>query len=339
MRVMDDVHENRLLSRWAAALPRGPRPIHGIHEADAELVPLPSGGLLALTVDSVAEEIATGLYRSPYTAGRTAAVAALSDLAAAGAEPLGLLLSVGLPAENTAAVQGGVARGVAEACAEAGTHVLGGDTGASPLLTVTCMAAGHVPAEAARLRVGLRPGDRIYASGPLGLGSALAAARWLELGDVFSEADYRPPVRVAVGRALRRVASAAMDTSDGLVATLDQLARLNRVRLHVTRPLAELLHEDAARVRERAGLSAFTFLAGHHGEFELVFGVAASHEDDLDVAAAQIGWEPLELGRVEEGEGLVLGGRRVDGARVRNLLGDVNGDVAAYVRGLEALAP
>lgn len=130
-----------------------------------------------------------------------------------------------------------------------------------------------------------------------------------------------------------------MDTSDGLVATLDQLARLNGVRLNVTRHLPELLHEDADRVRGRASLSAFSFLAGHHGEFELVFGVAPGQEVDLDVAAATIGWEPVELGQVEAGDGLVLEGRAVDGARVRNLLQDVNGDVAAYVRALEALAP
>ena len=77
MRLIDDVAENRRLTRWADLLPRAPGQRGGVHEPDAELVPLGDGRLLALTVDTVCEEIRLGLYRDPRTAGRLAAAAAL----------------------------------------------------------------------------------------------------------------------------------------------------------------------------------------------------------------------------------------------------------------------
>ena len=335
MRLMDEIAENRLLSRWAALLPRSPKQVGRPHEADAELIPLSEGDLLALTVDTVAEEIRLGLYRSPSTAGRTAAVAALSDLAAVGAEPLGLLLSVSLPRGSRLEVQEQVALGVAEVCREAGTHVLGGDTSEAETLSITCVAAGLLPTGGAHLRVGMRSGDILFASGPLGLGSALAAARWLAVPPgLFAEEDYRPTTRLSEGRALRGIANACMDTSDGLVATLDQLARVNGVAIRVERPLAALLDRRAEAVRKHLGLSAFPLLAGQHGEFELVFAVPPSRLDDLTRAAAAIGWSPIEIGRVEQGSGLFVLDTAIDGAWVRNLFDESRGDVGVYLRAL-----
>jgi thiamine-monophosphate kinase len=181
----------------------------------------------------------------------------------------------------------------------------------------------------------MRAGDRLFASGPLGLGGALAASVLFDLPpSLFAEGDYRPPARLAEGRLLRGIASACMDTSDGLLATLDQLVRLNGVRIRVAQPLERLLHPRAEAVRQALELPPFPFLAGHHGEFELVFSVPPADLERLREAAAGIGWTPLEIGRVEEGESLNLGDRWVDGARLRNLLDDVGGDLEAYLQGL-----
>lgn len=339
MRLMDEIVENRTLDRWARLLPRAPRQLGGVHETDAEILPLGCGRALAVTVNTVAEEVRAGLYRDPSTAGRIAAVAALSDLAAVGADPLGVLLAVGLPAVDPERVQTAVASGVAETCREAGIGVLGGDTSDGETLTVTCVGVGEVPLGAVIRRVGLAPGDVLFASGPLGLGAALAAARWLDLPvGLFDERDFRPPLRITQGRALRGVASACIDTSDGLIAALDQLARVNEVAVRLVRPLAELLHPKAEAVRRRLGLPVFPFLAGQHGEFELVFSVPPARLERLACAAAIIDWEPVELGRAEPGTGLVLEGQRVDGASVRNLASKHGGDVTAYVHELCAMA-
>jgi thiamine-monophosphate kinase len=329
---MDAVDENRLLSRWAALLPRPAAVVGAVHECDAELVPLGDGRLLAIKVDAVVEEIAAGLYRDPETAGRIAVVSALSDLAAVGADAIGVLLAVDLPAE-TERVQAAVAAGVSDACREAGVGVLGGDTNEAAQLSVTCVAVGTVPADTVHTRVGLRPGDRVYASGPLGLGAALAAARLLDVAG-FTEGDYRPPIRLVEGRALRGIASAAMDTSDGLVATVDQLARINDCAIRIDEPAEALLHPKVQRLRQVLELPAFPFLASHHGEFELVFGVPVEAHDRFDGVRRALGWAAVPVGRVETGEGLRLGERPVDGARIRNLLRETHGDLRAYVAAL-----
>jgi thiamine-monophosphate kinase len=338
MRVMDEIAENRLLSRWGELLGRAPGQLAGLHEADAELVPLGDGGLLALTVDAVDEEVRAGLYRDPVTVGRIAAVAALSDLAAVGAEPLGLLLSVGLPRADRERLQEGVARGVREVCEAAGTFVLGGDTNEAVSLTVAATAAGLVPRDGVLTRVGAQPGDLVCLSGPVGAGAALAAAVLLAADDGGAEHAFRPWPRLREGRLLRGRASACMDTSDGLLATLDQLARLNGVAIRVTRPAEELLESGAAAVRTRLDLPAFAFLAGHHGEFELAFTVPGRRFAGLVRTAVRIGWKPLAIGCVEAGEGLFLGSREIDGARLRNLLEEVGGDPLAYARALVGMA-
>jgi thiamine monophosphate kinase len=219
MRLIDAIYENRLLSRWAALLPRPSSAVGSIHEADAEFVPLDEERWLAVKVDTVAEEIAAGLYTDPATAGRIAAISVLSDLAAVGAEPIGLLLSVVLPRGDVEVVQSRVAVGVRAACEAAKTGILGGDTSIGAALAITVVGFGLVPAGQALRRMGLHAGHAVFVAGGVGLGGALAAARMLGVHG-FTEDDYAPPVRIAVGRALRGVASTAMDTSDGLVATL-----------------------------------------------------------------------------------------------------------------------
>jgi thiamine-monophosphate kinase len=333
MRLMDAIYENRLLSRWAALLPRPASAIGAIHEADAEFVALDEARWLAVKVDTVAEEIAAGLYTDPATAGRIAVISVLSDLAAVGAEPIGLLLSVVLPRGDVEVVQSRVAVGVRAACEAANTGILGGDTSVGPALAITVVGFGLVPANQALRRVGLRAGDAVFVAGGIGLGGALAAARMLNV-DGFTEDDYAPPVRIAVGRALRGVASTAMDTSDGLVAALDQLARLNGVGIRVETPLSDLLHPKAEAVRAAARLPAFAFAASCHGEFELVFTVPADRLDQLDGVRATLGAEPLRIGTAYAGEGLCIGDTPIDGARIRNLLDDVGGDSLAYVTAL-----
>ena len=337
MRLNDDVAENRRLTRWADLLPRAPGQRGAIHETDAELVDLGDGRLLALTVDTVCEEIRLGLYRDPRTAGRLAAAAALSDLAAVGAEPLGLLLSVTLPAHDADAVQEAVARGVAETASAAGTFVLGGDTNEGEALSVGCTAAGTVPCGAELRRIGISPGDLLFSAGPLGLGAAVAASTLFAGGTLLPESALAPPCRIAHGIALRGIASAAMDTSDGLVATLDQLARLNGVALHLTRPPEELLHPCALDVAHRLALPPLALLAAAQGEQELVFAVPPQRLPALEAASARLAWTPVPVGRAELGDGIVVNGALIDGARARNLLGSSGGDLRAYATALVAM--
>lgn len=333
MRLMNDILENRMLAHWAELLPRAPGQVGGLHETDAELVDLGDGRLLALKVDAVVEEVTSGLYKDPRTAGRVATASTLSDLAAVGADVLGVLLCATLPPAGREEVQAAVAAGVRETLDPAGVFVLGGDTNEGDRLALAVCAAGLVPRDQLITRVGARPGDAVLASGPLGAGGALGASVMMGLGGV-REDQYRPVTRLREGRLLRGVASCCMDTSDGFVATVDQLARINEVGFRITTPSAGLLHPLAAQLGAAAGLPAFPFLASYHGEFELVFTVPPQRIATLEQRARQIGWQPLRVGVVESEPGVRFGDVEIDAAALRNAFELSAGDVRQYVETL-----
>lgn len=214
-------------------------------------------------------------------------------------------------------------------------------------LAVGGTAVGLVPDGRPLTRLGARPGDRLFASGALGLGGAFAFLRlgFAPLrpgeragGEAFA---YRPVARIREGALLRRFASCCMDTSDGLIPTLDELARRNGCGFTLETPLERLLHPDALRVIGGAGLPRWLPLAGPHGEFELAFAVPPSRVDPMRDAAAAMGWAPVELGRVTAEAGVVRlspGGELIDATWVRNLFERVGGDPGAYVSALAASA-
>lgn len=197
--------------------------------------------------------------------GFRAAAVNVSDLAASGAEPLALIVSLGLPGETelTDVVE------LYEGLAEIGVPVRGGDTTRADSVLLSVTAVGR--SERVPGRAGARPGDLVVVTGRLG--AAGAAFRNGQL--------RRPPVRIAEGRRLARVATAMLDISDGLAVDAGHLARRSSCRVAI-----EL--EDVP-------------LAPGATVADLAFG------DDYELLAATA--EPLDftvIGRCEEGSGVAL---------------------------------
>ncbi len=332
------IAENRLLDGWAA-LRRHPAQANRMHETDAELLPLEETGLLlALTTDTLAEEIALGFYADAESIGWMAATVSLSDLAAVGARPLGLLAAVTLPRGAGSAYQAQLAAGLDGACAAVGTWVLGGDTNVGGEPSVTTTAVGLVEASRVLRRTGCGAGEVGYASAPLGAG-AVVAAQALAGEALDAGRPFRPVARVAASRRLVGYATACMDTSDGLIATLDQLSRLNGVGVEITAPLPRLLDPDALRVCEALGLEPLVALAQPHGEFELVWTVPAVRREPFEREARLAGFEPLVVGRTIADPVVRVCGeppRVLDAARIRNLTDETGGDPRRYVPALVA---
>ena len=334
------IAECRLHTRWYDVLPRHPDQLTALHESDAELMQLPDGSILALTTDSISEEVALGLYDDPETAGWVAAVASLSDLAAVGAKPIGLLAAVTLPREATEMWQDGIGRGLAEACTDVGTWVLGGDTNLGDSIALTTTAAGIIAPGRHLTRRGAAPGDVVCCTGPLGAGIG-PVARCIPGLPPFPPHRFRPRARVAAGQAMAALATCGIDTSDGLIAALDQLARLNSVGIEITAAPDALLIPSVLTFCQIAGLDSLVPLAQPHGEFELVFTVPAHRYAEAAEAMRGAGCDPVELGRVVSAPGLrfTAGKRRdVDGAAIRNLAACAGEDPAAYFGALSALA-
>ena len=136
---MNAILEVELIEGLTRAFDRSPFQLNRLQETDAEIVLLPSrsGRLLALTTDSIAEELSSGLYDDMYLAGWMIVMVNMSDLAAVGAAPLGLLVSEIFPLAFDETSMRRLQRGIRDACKACGTHLLGGDTNFGSQLTLT----------------------------------------------------------------------------------------------------------------------------------------------------------------------------------------------------------
>jgi thiamine-monophosphate kinase len=187
-------------------------------------------GLAAVTVDTLVAGVHFPEGIAPQLLGYRAAAVNLSDLAAMGAEPRWATLALTLPEADEAWLDG-FSRGLFELLDRHAVSLVGGNLARGPL-SVTLQLMGTVERDAYLTRSGAKIGDEVYVTGSLGdgaagiasikeRGSAAAGSPEAALQDRY----YRPRPRVAEGLALRRLASAAIDVSDGLVADLAHLCQ------------------------------------------------------------------------------------------------------------------
>jgi len=325
--------ENQMVERLARAFRRSPGQMNRLNESDAEIIRLGTNGTrLAVTTDSIVEEIASGLYSDPHVIGWMAATVNFSDLAAVGAVPVGLLIAETLPPGLSEDFLSELQRGIDEACCASGSYVLGGDTNSGSTLEVTGCALGTLEGHRDLSRVGCRPGDLVYSSGLLGSGNAYAVSRF-----VASRARYpfAPAARIHEGQIIRKFASACMDTSDGVLTTLDQLMRLNGIGFQLDGNWETALDRSAVEIARQASIPPWLLLAGQHGEFELLFTVAPHDERELIARAAAAHWQPVRLGIAvpEQSISFELYGTsaHIDTGRIRNAAFEAHGSVRAYI--------
>lgn len=330
--------ENEFIVQLTHCFARSPNQINGLQQSDAELIrmPPPAPFDLAITTDSIAEEIQAGLYADPYLMGWMAIMVNMSDLAAVGARPLGIVVSETLDHRCTPEFLALVQRGIADACIACGTFVLGGDTNVGRALVLGGCALGQVERGKALMRTGCRPNDLLYATGKLGAGNAFALSVIQPQLDLH--VAYLPQPRLDHGMALRGIASACMDTSDGSLATIDQIARLNNVGVQFEECWEDVLAPSVREIAARARVPQWLFLAGIHGEFELIFTVPPEHEPALLQVNEENGWEMTRIGRIlsDPNVRLTIDGRMrsIDTAAVRNAAHVFGHDPHGYLKAL-----
>lgn len=241
-----------MLRRW------GPR-ARGIGD-DAALLDVPPGQHLAVSIDASVEEVHfRRAWLTAHEIGYRASVAAISDLAAMAATPLGLVSALAIP-ESWRAELHDIAEGIGEAAERFEVPIVGGNMTAGERLTLTVTVLGAVSRPLPR--AGVQPGDTLYVTGALGgSGAALAALLDERVPEPAHRVRFaRPEPRLAEARWLAaHGAHAAIDVSDGLGAELAHLAAASGVRIEV----------DAATVPRAAGVDAATALRSGE-EYELV---------------------------------------------------------------------
>jgi thiamine-monophosphate kinase len=216
------------------------------HDA-AQIGAVPTGETLVATQDALVENVHFRLDWIDWRAlGFRAAAVNLSDLAASGATPVGLLVTLAVPETTLTADVIAFYEGIAEA----GVPVVGGDTTSSEQVVISVTALGY----SARVpgRAGARPGDLLVVTGPLGAAGA-----------AFRKRQHAPPpLRLEEGRSLAATAHALLDLSDGIGVDAGHIARRSGVRC--------VVDLDAVPLADGATLADL----GFGEDFELLAAVA-----------------------------------------------------------------
>lgn len=275
----------------------------GIGDDCALLQPAP-GMQLAVSSDMLVEGRHFLSTVDPARLGHKALAVNLSDLAACGARPLAFTLALAMPVADESWLEP-FSRGLLALADAHGCELVGGDTTRGPL-NICITVFGEVPTGEALLRSSARDGDDLYVSGTLGdarlalevfRGTLSLPAEVLEAARARME---QPTPRVALGQALRGVAGAAIDISDGLLGDVGHILRQSRVGARIDTALAMGLAGPAVPLE---------YVLAGGDDYELAFTAPPAHREAVQAAARQAQTPVRRIGTIEAAPGV----RLVDG--------------------------
>ena len=282
-----------LLSEWGKSA-------HHIGD-DAAVVEVPPGEKVLITTDTSVDGVHFRReWLNHFEIGYRATAAALSDLAAMGARPLGIVIALTLPEADRLEARA-LATGIREGASAVLCPIVGGDLSSGKTLSLTITALGSVARPLSR--AGAKAGQRVYVTGSLG-GPAAAVRAW-QAGKQPAERDRArfanpiPRIEPAVGLA-QRGATSAIDVSDGLIADLGHVAAASKVCIEI----------DVDRIPRVDGVSSLE-AANSGEEYEIV---ATAPAIDVEAFAEEFGLSLTEIGRVVAGPSgveLLRGGKRI----------------------------
>ena len=281
---------------------------------DAALIRPRRGQVLAISEDMLVEGRHFFRGADPEALGHKTLAVNLSDLAAMGAKPRWATLAIALPKADTRWLAA-FARGFMRLARAHDVDLVGGDTTRGPLnLCVQIM--GEVPAAKALRRDGARPGDEVWVSGTLGDAALAVAARSQKIRLTrqqllaATQRLDRPVPRVALGLALRAIASSAIDISDGLLGDLGHICE----RSHVSAVIERDALPRSALMRAHAGnaLAQRALLSGGD-DYELCFTAPPSRRAAVLRAGKRARVRVTRIGRIVRAPAGAVGVAVIDG--------------------------
>ena len=268
-----------------------------------------AGYQLAFSADMLVEGRHFLSTVDPHHLGHKALAVNLSDLAACGAAPQAFLLSLSLPHADTHWLSG-FTKGLFQLADAHACELIGGDTTQGPLnIAITVM--GEVPHGQSILRSGALAGDDLYVSGHLGDARlALEAFRGtVSLPQaVFDAARLRmecPTPRVALGQALRGIAHAMADVSDGLLGDLGHILKASQVGAEIDTHIAATLMQTVDQWSCPLDLAMTCVMSGGD-DYELVFTAPVASSEQVHAAAHACGTRVTRIGRITPSRTLSL---------------------------------
>lgn len=270
---------------------------------DAAVLAVPAGQQLVVAADTLVAAVHFPADTAADLIGYRALAVNLSDLAAMGAQPRWYTLCLTLPELKQQWLDDFCA-GLAEAAADTGISLVGGDTTRGPL-TISVQIMGLVPNNAGLTRSGARPGDSIYVTGTLGDAAAGLAILQREIAaearfDHLIERFSRPSPRLREAEALMGYASSCIDISDGLLADLGHICESSGVAANLNIDALPI----SGHLRDYAGQQALTYALNGGDDYELCFTVAAQQARELELRFQQRGLQYSAIGQVIDGAGV-----------------------------------
>jgi thiamine-monophosphate kinase len=257
---------------------------------DCAITQMPEGQALATTTDTLISGVHFLADTPAHAIAQKAVAVNLSDVAAMGAQPAWLSLSLSLPAYDEQWLEE-FSRGLQEITQYYSIQLIGGDTVQGPL-AITITAQGFVPAEQALTRANAKPGDFVYVTGSLGdAGLGLDILLNKVKVDEAAHEEYLlkrlhyPTPRLLAGTSLRRIASSCIDISDGLVSDLRHILKASACGacIHLDKlPLSSALSDSV----DRGTALKYALSAGD--DYELLFTVGHEQKGNLDIALANV---------------------------------------------------
>lgn len=308
---LSDAGERALIEITRRVCRRGPNVRIGIGD-DAAAIDI-DGMCLVATTDMLVAGTHFPPDITPRQIGSKAVVVNLSDLAAMGAEPIGLIFSVALPRKLDVEFVKQLVKGMDEAAREYGTYVVGGDLDESGEITIVGAAFGLARRQELLKRSGAKDGDIVAVTGKLGAASAglklLLEKLPLKGYRALVKAQLDPIALVRESRKLARsgAVTAAIDVTDGLAANLWQLARESRIKIIIDRakiPAHPLVRKFA--IQHGFNLDDFVLFGGE--DFELLFTVKPMRWEKVQLMLKRIGTMTTQIGRVAKGRGVFVQG-------------------------------
>ena len=282
----------------------------GVGRDDCAVIPLEGGKLLLASTDMVLETSHMLLGATADMIGQFAVEIAVSDVAAMGGKPIGVLCGYAMPADTDMLWLEQISKSMAQTTRVMGTSVLGGDTKSSPEPTIAVTALGMVDEKDCMYRRGAKEGDLLFITGPVGgpaLGYSLDRNPDGSLNDRALELVYGVRARERAGLALATsgYAHACIDLSDGFAPCLDQLMTASETGAEVRWDLIPLVSglEEQARSKDQ-DLQEMALNWG--GEYELMAAIDPDGVEPLMQVMGRLGLEPAIVGRVTDGRQTII---------------------------------
>ncbi|RLE61959.1 MAG: thiamine-phosphate kinase [Thermoprotei archaeon] len=308
---LKDLGERKVIEHLLTLAYRDPSEIMGYD--DISLVRLKEDLYLALKVDSMSFSADIPHTMDYHSVGWKLVTMVISDFAAKGVAPLGMLISLIAPADSLLGEIEDIYRGVREACEYYKVYLWGGDLGEGLELVLNCFVVGTTKNHRIPTRSGARVGDLVFTTGYFGL-TTLAYLILLEgvkvrdskTRNLAIKALFRPIARLREGLTLvqRGLVNASIDSSDGLSESLHEIASRSKVKIVIEKPP---IHPRARRVLADLNLDpVYETLYRGGEEYEIVFTVPEEKVPLLRKLGLELKSKFLYIGRVEKGSGVVL---------------------------------